>query len=722
MILEALRPNVLTSLRAAALALAAVVVISPLTVAAGVVAAAVAAFAGACLADAYQRRTAAGPLRTRGAAIAAGSIGLGGAVLAGWLANQPSLTSFLGVAGAVALIEALRSASVIGAFAFLLRTAAARGQLAAVAEVGIVAAAVSISFAAHRGGQVHRPFALSDWAWSHGIDPALVFLVLGVAATGLLAALLVSETRRYRLPIHALAIVALGLLVVTLVRVSGLPLNTPGSGLGLTGEAAAQPQEGRASEGKDGKGQRRDNLQLDDLPFRDDYESDGDQAPVAVVVLHDDHSPPAGVYYFRQTAFSHYNGFRLVESASDYDRDVLRIFPSQPWDVPDAPPLSGSRAPLPTSFGLLVDHVKPFALDSPARVEPRSVVEDFRFQRTYHVISHVQTLPYVQMLGGRAGEPHWSAEAWAHYTSHPADPRYRKLARSLVETLSPEYQEDPLARAMAVKSYLDEQGIYSLKSQHASAEDPAASFLFGDLTGYCVHFAHAATYLYRALGLPARVAAGYAVPEADRAGGSALLVRGGNAHAWPEIHLEGVGWVVVDLAPETALDGGLAAADPELQRLLGEMLREQLREVPFEEPGARWTPADLGARVRQLLLGLLALGFALKWWRRLVPWVAPAAARPRLFYRAALDRLSELGERRRFGETREAFALRQTSRAPSFPQLTEVHLRAAFGGGAGVAPENLLDVARGLRQELSVTPLWRRLLGGLDPTAWMRSR
>ena len=723
MIWQLVRSSPLTPVRAAALAMGVAVVVGPLTVDAGVMAAALSAFGGACLADALQRRPGAPPLRSRGALGAGLVVAVLGEGLARALADRPGLTASWGVEGAVALIEAIRALAVIGSGAFVLRTAAARSQPAAVAEVGVVAAAVAVSFAAHRGGQVHRPLALGDWAWSHGIDPAVVFLVLGVAATGVLAALLVAEDRGRRLPLHALAIVGVGLLVVMLVQFSGLPLPTPAGGLGLTGEARAERQDARGGQDEQGeRSQSRDPLQLDDLPFQDDYESDGELAPVAVVVLHDDHVPPTGVYYFRQTAFSHYNGFRLVESASGYDRDVLRVFPSRPWDVPGAPPPSASRSPLPTSFGLLVDHVKPFALDSPARVEPRTVVEDFRFQRTYHVVSHVQTLPYQDMLGARAGDPGWDDDTWRHYTAHPEDPRYRELATRLLDRLQPEYHEDPLARAVAVKSYLDENGIYSLKSRHASAEDPTASFLFGDLTGYCVHFAHAATFLFRALGLPARVAAGYGVPEMDRAGGSALLIRGGNAHAWPEVYLEGIGWVVMDLVPETVLDGGLAGADPELQRLLGEMLREQLREVPFEEPGARWTPTDLARILRYALGALVLVAFGGKLYRRLVPWVAPAAQRPRLVYRAAIDRLSELGARREYGETREAFAGRVAAWAPSFDPLTDVHLRAAFGAGPGMDSRGLRELAGALRRELGRLPIWRRALGAVDPTSWMRSR
>ena len=166
MIRRLLRPSPLTPLRASALALGVTVVIAPLTVTAGVVAAGVAAFLGACLADALQSSPRGAPLRTRAAVLAALFVAGAGEAAAGMLADWPGWTETLGVEGAVAGIEALRALAVVGGAAFALRTAAARSQLAAVAEVGIVAAAVALSFAAHRGGQVHRPFALGDWAWS----------------------------------------------------------------------------------------------------------------------------------------------------------------------------------------------------------------------------------------------------------------------------------------------------------------------------------------------------------------------------------------------------------------------------------------------------------------------------------------------------------------------------------------------------------------------------
>jgi hypothetical protein len=47
--------------------------------------------------------------------------------------------------------------------------------------------------------------------------------------------------------------------------------------------------------------------------------------------------------------------------------------------------------------------------------------------------------------------------------------------------------------------------------------------------------------LYRTAGIPARVSQGYAVAARQRGHGASLLIRSGDAHAWPEIYLQGAG-------------------------------------------------------------------------------------------------------------------------------------------------------------------------------------
>src|SRR5690606_26724776 len=114
-------------------------------------------------------------------------------------------------------------------------------------------------------------------------------------------------------------------------------------------------------------------------------------------------------------------------------------------------------------------------------------------------------------------------------------------------------------------------------------------FLFGDLTGYCVHFAHAAVFLMRAVGVPARVGTGYALPEANRQGGSALLLRNSDQHAWPEVYL-GPGEPMPSPA-QTAVDAFVAMRDEGMLDFLPGRLAEQLVEA-IEET-ARAEPASV---------------------------------------------------------------------------------------------------------------------------------
>ncbi len=347
------------------------------------------------------------------------------------------------------------------------------------------------------------------------------------------------------------------------------------------------------------------------------------------------------------------------------------------------------------------------------------------FQRAFEALSHVLVLPYDDLLGRRPGQESWSEAQWRHYTEAPVDPRYGAMAEEMVGVLKPEFAESPLGKALAVKSFLDKNGIYSLKSRHAGAGDPTASFLFGDLTGYCVHFAHAAAFLLRSEGVPVRVAAGYAVPESSRGGGSSVLIRGANAHAWPEIYLEGIGWVVVDLAPEQSLDDPMQAPDQGLQRLLGEMMRQRSGErETFEEQLAQAIPwGKMLAGLTLLAVLSLLVGYGVKIHRQLVPHWGRSASLPRVGYRAALDRLAEAGLRRSHGESREGFASRVMTLAPSFSLLTQEHLRWALGSRQPAVTGDLrrlhLEVVAQIRDRV---PRWRRWIGAIDPFSWMRVR
>lgn len=719
----------LSLLRGLAMGSVAALLAWPLTVASGVAS----ALFGGLLAVPAAELAARSRARSGSVLLLTAVFSLLGVGLARALVASSTAGTVLGPIGTLRVSEALLWAFLAAPVTFALRFAAARAPALAALEVLAVGGALAASLAAHREGRINRPFEIGDWAWSRGLDPALVFLVLGGLASLLLAALLLRERQRRRVPLHFSVLFAIALLLILLVRVGGLPAPRTAGDLGLTGDPAAQAEaeardqrEGSRGGQRGGEGQGKPSDELDEMEFKDEYSSQGNEAPVAVVVLRDDYSPPSGVYYFRQTVFSQYNGRRLVQATrGDVDRDILRFFPANPYPVPDAPAVSAERTALGTTVGLMIDHVRPFALDSPALVRPTANPNPMRFQRAFDVVSHVQTLPYREMLGRAAGAEDWSEEVWAHYTEAPRDPRYAELAATAVEVLRDKYRTDPLAQALAVKGYLDKNGIYSRRSSHAGAEDPTASFLFGDLTGYCVHFAHAATYLLRSRGVPARVAAGYALSESNRAGGSAMLIRGQDAHAWPEVYLRGVGWVVVDLTPEQVLDAPSTAPDAALQRILGEMMRQSPEQQAWQDANRQHWPrlAEVLRALGWALAAVLLLAYGVKLYRRLVPLLARRAQLYRLSYRTALDRLAEVGVRRGHGESRESFARRGAVLAPSFAPLTGEHLGWALGSRRSAPPEQVGRLAAEVGAELRRSvPGWRRLLGWLHPFSWLQAR
>ena len=108
-----------------------------------------------------------------------------------------------------------------------------------------------------------------------------------------------------------------------------------------------------------------------------------------------------------------------------------------------------------------------------------------------------------------------------------------------------------------ILSTLQENAVYTqMPGLFPINEDPVEYFLFEGGEGYCQHFASAAILMYRLYGIPARYAAGYAIPPSSfskQADGSYLAeVTDEAAHAWPEIFLEGYGWVPIEVTPSVS--------------------------------------------------------------------------------------------------------------------------------------------------------------------------
>lgn len=103
-------------------------------------------------------------------------------------------------------------------------------------------------------------------------------------------------------------------------------------------------------------------------------------------------------------------------------------------------------------------------------------------------------------------------------------------------------------RALAIRDYVRDSAVYDTNTQRLPEKetDFAKWFLEQSDTGYCVHYATAATVLLQAAGIPARYVTGYMVDMRDN---TEKIVRADNSHAWTEYWLPGYGWTVLEATP-----------------------------------------------------------------------------------------------------------------------------------------------------------------------------
>ncbi len=133
-----------------------------------------------------------------------------------------------------------------------------------------------------------------------------------------------------------------------------------------------------------------------------------------------------------------------------------------------------------------------------------------------------------------------------------APPRNPELARR-VEELARRVAGDGtlLERLGRIRAFLIDQHAYSLRYDNPRGLDPLENFLFDERRGHCELFATAGALMARAIGVPARVAYGWngGTYYSDS---KTFVFRAREAHAWPEVKLEGLGWAVFDTTPSGA--------------------------------------------------------------------------------------------------------------------------------------------------------------------------
>ena len=108
--------------------------------------------------------------------------------------------------------------------------------------------------------------------------------------------------------------------------------------------------------------------------------------------------------------------------------------------------------------------------------------------------------------------------------------------------------------AMAVQNWFRDPNefSYSLEVQSGHGTNAIESF-FNERVGYCEQFAATFATMARTLGIPSRVAVGFTPGILNDEGWYSII--GKNAHAWPELWFDGIGWVPFEPTPGRGAPG-----------------------------------------------------------------------------------------------------------------------------------------------------------------------
>jgi len=202
---------------------------------------------------------------------------------------------------------------------------------------------------------------------------------------------------------------------------------------------------------------------------------------------------------------------------------------------------------------------------------------------SYVVVSAVISATELQLRADSASYPDFIRERYLQLPETLPD-RVRQRAEEVAAGGS-----NPYDIAKAVERHLRNYTYNDQIPGPAPGQDGVDYFLFEEQQGYCTYYASAMAVMLRHLGIPARLATGYATGEYQPATGLYRL-RNKDLHTWVEVFFPSFGWV--EFEP--------TAAEPVLLRPSGEDLDLERGLSPSGQAG---NLADLEDELRDQSLG-----------------------------------------------------------------------------------------------------------------------
>lgn len=175
---------------------------------------------------------------------------------------------------------------------------------------------------------------------------------------------------------------------------------------------------------------------------------------------------------------------------------------------------------------------------SPQGMEPLFFQAALNAGQEYQVQALDFSPTETQLRAAGQDYPAWIREQYLQLPPN-LSPRVRALAMELTADAPTPYD-----KAQAITDWLRASIRYN---EHLPAppagQDMLEWLLFDIRQGFCTYAATAEVILLRAVGVPARLAVGYAEGEIPPGALRTRQVRQSHAHAWPEVYFPGIGWV-----------------------------------------------------------------------------------------------------------------------------------------------------------------------------------
>lgn len=169
--------------------------------------------------------------------------------------------------------------------------------------------------------------------------------------------------------------------------------------------------------------------------------------------------------------------------------------------------------------------------------------------RSYNITGFIPIVPPEDLRLAGDGDPLWVR---SQYLQLPEDfpERIGTLAADISATGENRYD-----KAWLIQQYLRQFPIDFDIPDTPPNRDAIDYFLFDTQRGYFDYHASAMTVMLRTLGIPSRLAVGFAVDDADKdLETGAYSIRDRNSYAWTEVYFPGYGWIAFNPSPDRPED------------------------------------------------------------------------------------------------------------------------------------------------------------------------